>query len=79
MVAWNADRMAERKHIGEVVRAVGLQLFNIQLAKGKTVSAHDFLPFPWDEEEQPNDGGLSQMTEEEKKASLKALMEKVNW
>jgi hypothetical protein len=36
------------------------------------------MPFPWDEEE--NDpGALENLTEEEKKASLDALMEKVNW
>ena len=37
------------------------------------------MPFPWDEEEAEDEGGLSQMTEEEKQASLKALMEHVNW
>ena len=79
MVAWNDDRIAERKHTAEIARAVGLRLFNIQLAKGKAISLHEFLPFPWDTEDEPDDGGLSKMTEEERKASLDALLEKVNW
>lgn len=73
MVAWNADRRADRMHTAEVARAVGLRLFNIQLAKGKSVTPHEFLPFDWDDEETPDDGGLSEMTPEEKKASLEKL------
>ena len=79
MVAWNADRTADRKHTAEVVRAVGLRLFNIQLAKGKAITSHEFIPFPWDEEEKPDDGGLSEMTPEEKKASLDKLKELIDW
>ena len=79
MVTWNGDRTAERKHTAEVARAVGLRLFNIQLAKGKAVTPHEFMPFPWDEDETPDDGGLSQMTPEEKKASLEKLKELIDW
>ena len=61
------------------MRGVGLRLFNLQLAKGKSLKPHEFMPFPWDEEVEEDDGGLSQMTEEEKKASLAKLMEHVNW
>ena len=79
MVAWSEDRVADRRHTAEIVRAVGLRLFNIQLAKGKAVTLHEFLPFPWDEEEKPDDGGLSEMTPEEKKASLEKLKELIDW
>ena len=79
MVAWNEDRAADRKHVAEIARGVGLRLFNIQLAKGKAVTLHEFLPFPWDEEEKPDDGGLSEMTPEEKKASLDKLKELIDW
>ena len=79
MVAWNEDRTADRKHTAEVVRAVGRRLFNLQLAEGKTVTPHEFLPYPWDEEENPDDGGLSEMTPEEKKASLEKLKELIDW
>ena len=75
MLAWSEDRTADRRHTAEVARAVGLRLFNIQLAKGKAISPHDFLPFPWDEEEKPEDGGLSSMTPEERKESLEKLKE----
>jgi len=78
MTAWIEDRDAERHHTSEVIRAVGLRLFNLQLAKGKSVKPHEFLPFPWDDEE-VDDGGLSEMTDEEKKASLDALMKAANW
>jgi len=79
MVAWNEDRAADRRHVAEVARAVGLRLFNIQLAQGKAVRPHEFLPFPWDAEEVPDDGGLAEMTPEEKKASLDKLRDLTGW
>ncbi len=79
MTVWIEDRNAERRHGAEVIRGVGLRLFNLQLAKGKSVKPHEFMPFPWDPEEQPDDGGLSMMNEEEKQASLSELMKHVNW
>ena len=78
MTVWIEDRNAERRHEAEVIRGVGLRLFNLQLAKGKSLKPHEFMPFPWDEEEQ-DDGGLSQMTEEERRASLEKLKELINW
>lgn len=78
MTVWIEDRNAAWRHEAEVMRGVGLRLFNLQLEKGKSLKSHEFMPFPWDEEE--NDpGALENLTEEEKKASLDALMEKVNW
>ena len=79
MMVWIEDRNAERRHEAEVIRGVGLRLFNLQLAKGKSVKPHEFMPFPWDPEEQPDDGGLSLMNENEKKASLANLMKHVSW
>lgn len=79
MTVWIEDRNAERRHEAEVIRGVGLRLFNLQLAKGKSLQPHEFMPFPWDAEEEPDEGGLDQLSEEEKQASLKALMEHVNW
>jgi hypothetical protein len=79
MTVWVEDRNAERRHEAEVIRGVGLRLFNLQLAKGKSLKPHEFMPFPWDPEEEPDDGGISQMTDEEKQASIKELMQHVNW
>ena len=79
MTVWIEDRNAERHHEAEVIRGVGLRLFNLQLAKGKSLQPHEFMPFPWDVEEEPDEGGLDQLSEEEKQASLKALLEHVNW
>lgn len=51
-MAWQADKEADRRHIAEVVRAVGVRLFNVQLAeKDQLKDARDFLPLPWDEED----------------------------
>jgi len=77
MIAWSEDRNADRRQTAEVIRAVGLRLFNIQLAKGKGLSLHDFLPFPWDQEE--DDGGLSEMTKEEREKNEKAFLNSINW
>ncbi len=79
MTVWIEDRNAERRHEAEVIRGVGLRLFNLQLAKGKSLKPHEFMPFPWDEEEKPDDGGLSEMNEEEREASLEKLKELINW
>lgn len=79
MTVWIEDRNAERRHEAEVIRGVGLRLFNLQLAKGKSLKPHEFMPFPWDEEEKPDDGGLSEMTEEERKVSMEKLKELINW
>ena len=78
MTVWIEDRNAERRHEAEVIRGVGLRLFNIQLAKGKSLKPYEFMPFPWDEEE--NDpGALENLTEDEKKASLDKLLGQVKW
>ena len=78
MTVWIEDRNAERRHEAEVIRGVGLRLFNLQLAKGKSLKPHEFMAFPWDDE--ANDpGALENLTEEEKKASLAKLLEHVNW
>ena len=79
MTVWIEDRNAERRHEAEVIRGVGLRLFNLQLAKGKSLKPHEFMPFPWDEEEKPDDGGLSETTEEERMASMEKLKELINW
>ena len=79
MTVWIEDRNAERRHEAEVIRGVGLRLFNLQLAKGKSLKPHEFMPFPWDDEEEVDDGGLSEMSEEEKKASIAELMKHVTW
>ena len=78
MTVWIEDRDADRHHEAEVIRGVGLRLFNLQLAKGKSLKPHEFMPFPWDEE--ANDpGALENLTEEQKKDSLDKLLKHVNW
>ncbi len=78
MTVWIEDRNADRRHVAEVVRGVGLRLFNLQLAKGTDLKPHEFMPFPWDEET-IDPGALENLTEEQKKDSLNELMKHVNW
>ena len=78
MLSWSEDRNAERRQTAEVIRAVGIRLFNIQLAKGKGLTLHEFLPFPWDDEE--NDpGALENMTKKQREENLKAFLKKLDW
>jgi hypothetical protein len=78
ILAWSEDRNAERRHTAEVIRAVGVRLFNIQLKKDDRMSPHDFLPFPWDEES-ADPGALENMTKEERKKNLEKFLEKIDW
>ena len=49
MMAWQADKEADRRHVAEVIRGVGVRLFNIQLkAKDQIKDVRKFLPLPWD-------------------------------
>ena len=51
-MAWQADKEADRRHIAEVVRAVGVRLYNVQLrVEDQLKDVRDFLLLPWDEED----------------------------
>ena len=78
MLVWIEDRQADRRQEAEVIRGVGLRLFNLW-ADGPALKGHEFIPFPWDPEEKPDDGALSKMDEAAKKASLENLLKHVNW
>ena len=82
LLAWQADKEADRRHIAEVIRGVGVRLFNIQLkAKDQIKDVRKFLPFPWDEPDE-NEIAMEQlrsMTREEKSAAAREFLESIDW
>ena len=74
---------ADRRHVGELVRGAALRLFNINLKKSDQIrDPRKFWPMPWDDEVQQADEvirELDAMTDEQRTASAKALLEKIGW
>ena len=73
---------ADRRHVGELVRGAALRLFNINLKRGDQIrDPRKFWPMPWDEEAEAvkETGGLESMTEEERTASARSLLERIGW
>lgn len=73
---------AERRHIGELVRGAALRLFNINLKKTDQIrDPRKFWEMPWDEPsgEEEQTRALEQMTDEERTASVRSLLQKIGW
>lgn len=74
---------AERRHVGELVRGAALRLFNINLKKSDQIrDPRKFWPMPWDDEvleAEEVTRELEAMTDEQRTASAKALLEKIGW
>lgn len=81
IVAWQADKEADRRHVAEVIRGVGVRLFNIQLKpKDQIKDVRDFLPLPWDADEEDKEvERLAHLTKEERDEEARAFMEKINF
>ncbi len=81
IVAWRADKEADRRHVAEVIRGVGVRLFNIQLKpKDQIKDVRDFLPLPWDADEEDKEvERLAHLTKEERDEEARAFMEKINF
>lgn len=82
IMAWQADKEADRRHIAEVIRGVGVRLFNIQLKPEHQIrDVRDFFPMPWDdvqgEDEELN--RLNSLSQEERNAEAQAFMERINF
>ena len=81
MNAYNKEKEADRRHIGELARGVALRLFNVQVAQKSRISdASLFWPMPWDEIK-VDDGleRLEAMTDEERAEEVQKFLKKVNW
>lgn len=81
IVAWQADKEADRRHVAEVIRGVGVRLFNIQLKpKDQIKDIRKFLPLPWDEsDEDPEVERLAHLTKAERDEEARAFMEMINF
>ncbi|MBQ1463136.1 MAG: hypothetical protein IIZ24_03030 [Candidatus Methanomethylophilus sp.] len=74
---------AERRHVGELVRGAALRLFNINLKRQDQIrDPRKFWPMPWDEplvQEDETTKELNAMTDEQRTASAKDLLQKIGW
>ena len=80
MKVWQADKEADRRHVAEVIRGVGVRLFNIQLKqKDQVRDIRKFLPLPWDDKD--NETGeidrLNNLSIADKAAEAQALLERL--
>ena len=73
---------AERRHMGELVRGAALRLFNINLKRKDQIrDPRKFWEMPWDEpsEEEEQVKALEKMTNEQRAASARSLLQKIGW
>lgn len=73
---------AERRHMGELVRGAALRLFNINLKRKDQIrDPRKFWEMPWDEpsEEEEQVKALEKMTDEQRAASARSLLQKIGW
>ena len=80
MMAWQADKEADRRHVAEVIRGVGVRLFNIQLkAKDQIKDVRKFLPLPWDDKDHETGeiDRLNNLSIADKAAEAQALLERL--
>ena len=79
-MAWQADKEADRRHIAEVIRGVGVRLFNIQLKpKDQIRDIRKFLPLPWDDKDHETGeiDRLNNLSIADKAAEAQALLERL--
>ena len=79
--AYNEQVSADRRHLGELVRGVGLRLWNLQVApKSRITDVRKFWPMPWDEDQ---DGELKEIKrlenlgEEETQKEIDKFLKKI--
>ena len=80
MKVWQADKEADRRHVAEVIRGVGVRLFNIQLkAKDQIKDVRKFLPLPWDDKDHETGeiDRLNNLSIADKAAEAQALLERL--
>ena len=79
MTVYQEEKMADRRHLGELARGVALRLFNVQLRpKDRIKDPADFWPMPWDEQkEREVEREVSSWTQEERDAKAKAFLERL--
>ena len=81
MIVYTKDRNMEHHSICEVIRGVGVRLFNIQLKpKDQIKDVRKFMPFPWDEsDEDPEVERLAHLSKEQRDEEARVFMEKIKF
>lgn len=82
MTVWQADKEADRRHVAEVIRGVGVRLFNVQLKqKDQIKDVRKFMMLPWDEDPDYDEGleRLKSLTDEERTEEAKEFLDRINW
>lgn len=78
MHVWQEDRMAERRHLGELVRGATLRLFNLELKpKDRITDPVKFWPMPWDEETVDVEKEVASWTQEERDKKAREFLERI--
>ena len=80
IMAWQADKEADRRHVAEVIRGAAVRLFNIQLKRqDQSKAVRQFLPLPWDDEDEDNGevDRLNNLPLEDKAAEAQALLKRL--
>lgn len=82
LAAWREDKEADRRHVAELIRGVGVRLFNIQLRPADRITdSSRFMPMPWDEniDEAAEIDRLANLSAEEKNKEAQAFLESINF
>lgn len=78
MKVWQEEKMAERRHIGELIRGASLRLFNLQLkAKDRITDPVKFWRMPWDEDDEV-EKEVASWTQEERDRKAKDFLSRIN-
>jgi len=80
MDAYEQKVLADRRHIGELVRGASLRLFNIQLdPRHRITDATKFWPMPWDDPDREANElkRLEDLTEAEKQVEVDRFLKRV--
>ena len=80
MTVYQEEKMADRRHLGELARGAALRLFNVQLkVKDRIKDPADFWPMPWDEERKETDivKAVRSWTQEERDRKAREFLERI--
>ena len=79
--AYNDEKEADRRHVGELARGATLRLWNLQVAKSSRIKvASKFWQMPWDDVRAENDEikRLAGLSEEEAQIEAQKFLNRLN-
>lgn len=78
--AYNEEVIAQRKHLGELIRGATLRLWNTQVSKGHRIDdVKKFWRMPWDEDQEVNEmKRLQSLSESERNEEVQKFLSKIN-